>query len=111
MNNILIEFTKEYGLDIIHSIVMGVFSYIALDIKKEYKKRVQDKTKKDVVKMVCNYVNEVYSNTNGEEKINIALTSTKEILKEKGITISNLELKVLLHNSIYLMRNELEVKE
>ena len=111
MNNILIDFTKEYGLEIIHSIVMGILSYIVIDIKKVYKKYIQDKTKKDVVKMVCRYIDEVYPSTTGDEKLNLVFNSTKEILKEKGITISDLELKVLLHNSIYLMRNELEVKE
>ncbi len=110
MNNILIDFTKEYGLNIIHSIIMGILSYIALDIKKVHKKYVQDKTKKDVVKMVCNYVNEVYPTSTSEDKLNIAFNSAREILKEKGITISDLELKVLLHNSIYIMKNELEVK-
>ena len=34
MSNILIDFTKEYGLNIVHSIAMGVLSYIAFDIKK-----------------------------------------------------------------------------
>lgn len=110
MNNILIEFTKEYGIEIIHSIVMGVFSYIALDIKKEYKKHMQDRTKKEVVDKVCHYVNEVYPNSTVEDKLNIANTSTKEILSEKGIKISDLELKVLLHNSIHIVKNELEVK-
>lgn len=110
MNNILIEFTKDYGIEIIHSIVMGIFSYIALDIKKEYKKHMQDKIKKDVVDKVCHYVNEVYQNSTGENKLNIAITSANEILKEKGITISDLELKVLLYNSIRVINNELEVK-
>lgn len=110
MKNILIEFTKDYGIEIIHSIVMGVFSYIALDIKKEYKKHIQDKTKKEVVKMVCNYVDELYPNNTGEDKLNIAITNIKEILKEKKIAISDLELKVLLHNSIHIINNELEVK-
>lgn len=111
MSNMLIDFTKEYGLNIVHSIAMGVLSYIAFDIKKIYKKYIIDKTKKEVVKMVCRYINEVYSNVTSEEKLNIALSSTKEILKDKGITISDLELKVLLHNSIYIIKNELEVKE
>lgn len=108
--NILIDFTKEYGLDIIHTIVMGVFSYIALDIKKIHQRNNEDKTKKEVVKMVCNYVNEIYSSSNINDKLNEALISTKQILKEKGIIISDLELKVLLHNSIYEKNNELEVK-
>ena len=111
MNNILIDFTKEYGLDIIHSIVMGVLSYIVIDVKKVYKKYIQDKTKKDVVKMVCRYVDEVYDSSSACDKLNIAFTNIREILKEKGIVISDLELEVLLHNSIYLMKNELEVKE
>ena len=110
MSNILIDFTKDYGIGIIRSIVMGVLSYIALDLKKEYKKHIQDKTKKEVVDKVCNYVNEVYPNSTGEDKINIAITSTKEILKEKGIVISDLEIRVLLHNSIHIVKNELEVK-
>ena len=111
MNNILIDFTKEYGLSMIHSVIMGLFSYIALDIKNLHKKCVQDKTKKDVVKMVCRYVNEVYPNATGEDKLDQAFINTKKILKEKKINISDLELKVLLHNSIYLIKNKLEVKE
>ena len=109
--NILIDFTKEYGLDIVHTIVMGIFSYIAWDIKKVHKKNVQDKTKKEVVKMVCNYVNEIYPNSSISEKLNEASSGTMEILKEKGIVISDLELKVLLHNSIYEMNNKLEVRD
>ena len=108
--NILIDFTKEYGLDIIHTIVMGVFSYIALDIRKIHKKIIQDKTKKEVVKMVCNYVNEIYPSSSINDKLSEASEGIREILKEKGINISDLELKVLLHNSIYEINNELEVK-
>lgn len=109
MDNLLIDFTKEYGLEIIHSILMGVLSYIALDIKKVYKKYIQDKTKKEVVDRVCNYVDEIYPNSTGEDKLNIAIENAREILNEKGITISDLELKVLLHNSIHIVKNKLEV--
>ena len=108
--NILIDFTKEYGLDIIHTIVMGVFSYIALDMKKVHKKREQDKIKKEVVRMVCKYVNEIYPSISISDKLEEASDGIREILKEKGISISDLELKVLLHNSIYEINNELEVK-
>ena len=90
---------------------MGIFSYIALDIKKIHKKSVLDKTKKDVVKMVCKYVNEIYPDSNISDKLSEAYSSTMEILREKGIVVSDLELKVLLHNSIYEINNELEVKD
>ena len=111
MNNILIEFYKDYGIEIIHSIVMGVFSYIALDIKKIYKSHIQDKTKKEVIDKVCIYVDELYPNLNGEDKLKKVMSNAKEMLKEKKITISDLELQILLHNSIHIINNNLEVRE
>ena len=111
MNNILIDFTKDYGIEIIHSIVMGVFSYIVFDIKKVYKNHIQDKIKKEVVDKVCIYVDEIYPNLDSEDKIKMTISSTEEILKEKGIVISDLELRVLLHNSIHIKNNKLEVKK
>ena len=105
---LLIDFIKDYCHLIINSTIMGIFTYITLDIKREYKKILQDKTKKDVIKMVVRYINEIYPNDNN--KLDKAFTSSKEILKEKGIVISDLELKVLLHNSIYEINNKLEVK-
>ena len=105
---LLIDFIKDYGHIITHSVVMGILSYIALDIKKEYQKILKDRTKKDVVKMVSRYINEIYPSDNN--KLDKAFINTKEILKEKGIVISDLELKVLLHNSIYEINNKLEVK-
>ena len=111
MSNLLIDFTKDYGIEIIHSIIMGVFSYIALDIKKIYKNHIQDKIKKEVVDKVCIYVDEIYPNLDSEDKLKMVISSSKEILKEKKIVVSDLELKVLLHNSIYIIKNNLEVKE
>ena len=43
---LLIDFIKDYGHLIIHSTIMGIFTYITLDIKREYKKILQDKRKR-----------------------------------------------------------------
>lgn len=110
MNNILIDFTKDYGPTMIHSIVMGIFSYAVLDIKKIYKEHIEDKTKKEIIEKVCIYVDEIYPEIDAEDKLKIAISNSKEMLKEKKISISDLELEVLLHNSIYTKNNKLEVK-
>ena len=110
MNNILIDFTKDYGPTMIHSIVMGIFSYVVLDIKKIYKNHIEDKIKKEVVDKVCIYIDEIYPEIDAENKLKMAISNSREMLKEKKIDISNLELEVLLHNSIYIKNNKLEVK-
>ena len=46
--NIIKEFINDYGVAILHSILTGVFSYVALETKKIYKKVAQDKIKKEV---------------------------------------------------------------
>ena len=90
----IIDFINTYGISIIHSIAITIISLTSLEIKKY----IKDKTKKEVITMVINTVNKLYSNLNNEQKLNIIITNSKEILKEKGITINNLELRMYIEN-------------
>ena len=90
----IIDFINTYGISIIHSIAITIISLTSLEIKKY----IKDKTKKEVITMVINTVNKLYSNINNEQKLNIIITNSKEVLKEKGITINNLELRMYIEN-------------
>ena len=90
----IIDFINTYGISIIHSIAITIISLTSLEIKKY----IKDKTKKEVITMVINTVNKLYSNLNNEQKLNIIITNSKEVLKEKGITINNLELRMYIEN-------------
>ena len=97
-----INFLSEYGL--LSAIVTGLFSAMGVLLKKAYDKtigaRIKDKVKKEVAAQVVKYVEQVYKNLHGEEKLEKALEAAADMLNEKGITISDLELRVLLEAAL-----------
>ena len=93
------EFLNQYGASFIHSIAVLILSCVSFEIKKIYKKNIYDKTKKDVVKMVYHMINKLYPNINEEDKLNKVISNSKQILSEKGINISDLELRMYIEYS------------
>ncbi len=69
------------------------------------------KQKKDVIKEVCQAINQLYPNLNGQNKLNKATNNIKEILKEKNIVISDLELNMYIESRVYIINNTLKTKK
>ena len=104
------EFMNQYGIATIHTIVGLIISYVSFEIKKIYKKYTTDKTKKEVIKMVCWAINQLYPQESGTDKLNMAISNAKEILSEKGITISDLELRMYIEYSLHYFKNVINSK-
>ena len=102
---ILSEFMNQYGITLMHSIAIGIISYVSFAIKKIYKKFIDDKTKKEVISMVCKAINQLYPSESGTNKLNLAISNAKEILLEKGIKISDLELRMMIEYSVGCFKN------
>lgn len=74
--------------------------YIGIFAKKLYTKYVNDKTKQAVAKTVVQAVEQIYKDLHGEEKLNKALEAASEMLAEKGITITDLEMRMLIEAAL-----------
>ena len=102
-----INFLIEYGL--LSALLTGLASALGVLLKKVYDKtigaRQKDKTKKEVAAQVVKYVEQVYKELKGEEKLEKALEAGADMLNEKGITISDLELRVLLESALADLTN------
>lgn len=101
----IIDFLNTYGTSIIHSVSIAIISYVSIEIKKIYKNYIEDKTKKEVIKMVCSTIDQIYPNLNNKNKLDRIITNSKQILKEKGILINDLELRIYIEN--YLKSDKL----
>ena len=93
-------FISEYGTTILYAILAGIFAYLGTVAKQLADKYLNTKIKKDVAKTVVQAVEQVYKDLHGDEKLNQALISMSEILAEKGITISDLEMRMLLEAAV-----------
>lgn len=95
-----IEFINQYGTTILYTLLTTIAGYLGVVIKNLYTKYINDKTKQSVAKTVVQFVEQVYKDLHGEEKLNAALTAASEMLAEKGITVSDLELRVLIEAAV-----------
>lgn len=94
------EFINQYGMEILYAIVTAVAGYVGIVVKNLCQRYINDKTKRAVAKSAVQFVEQVYKNIHGEEKLNTALTAASEMLAEKGITVSDLEMRVLIEAAV-----------
>lgn len=94
------NFIIENGLELLSTIVVAVVGYIGVELKKLYQKYVNDKTKEAVAKTCVKAVEQLYKDLHGEEKLNKALESARDMLVEKGITVTDLELRILIESAV-----------
>lgn len=94
------QFISEYGTTILYTILTAIAGYVGIWVKSLYTKYVNDKTKQDVVKTCVSAVEQLYKDLRGEDKYNKVVESVSEMLSEKGITITELELKMLVEATV-----------
>lgn len=87
-------------VDFIAVVVGCGLMYAGQYVKRLYNKYVDNETKKDVVNTTVQYVEQVYQDIHGEEKLEKALERASKLLQEKGITISNTELETLIESAV-----------
>lgn len=95
-----VEFINQYGMDILYTVVMAIAGYIGIVIKNLVTKYINDKTKRDVAKTAVQFVEQVYKDLHGDEKLDAAFAAASEMLAEKGIHVSDLEMRVLLEAAV-----------
>lgn len=100
-----VDFINTYGLQILYTIITAIAGYVGIVIKNLVTKYINDKTKASVAKTAVQFVEQVYKDLHGEDKLNTALTAASEMLAEKGITVSDLELRVLVEAAVSEFNN------
>jgi intergrase/recombinase len=104
-------FISEYGMALAYMVVAGVFAYLGTQVKALADKYLNDKTKRDVARTVVQAVEQVYKDLHGEEKLTKALESASEMLSEKGIIVTELEMRMLIEAAVSEFNKAFEKKE
>lgn len=94
------DFISQYGPTLLYALLTAIAGYLGMVAKNLYSKYINDKTKKDVVSTVVKAVEQLYKDLGGEEKLQKALLSASEMLKEKGISVSELEMRMLIEAAV-----------
>ena len=93
-------FINQYGLEIVTTIVTAIAGYIAVVAKSLVQKYINDKTKKEVAKIVVSGIEQCYKALEGPQKLEKALEAASSMLAEKGIKVTDVELRMLLESAL-----------
>lgn len=97
MNN---EMFVAYVLPVIFAALTAVAGYIGTQIKQLYEKYVNNKVKQDVVRTCVKAAEQLYHDLGGPVKLEKAKEGVRQMLEEKGIPISELEMNLLIESVV-----------
>lgn len=98
------EFIAQYGMEIISTAVMAIFGFVGICLKNVIKKFSDERTKEQVCKTVVKAVEQMYSDLTGTEKYEKAVENITDMLTEKGISATELEVQMLIESCIKEMK-------
>lgn len=88
-------------LPILATFLTGLFTYIGTRLKKVYEEKVNTETAKQVAEDAVRFVEQVYKDLHGKEKLDKAVEQTAQVLESKGITISEAEINMLIESAVF----------
>ena len=94
------EFINLYGMEILTAILGVIFTALGYVLKNLVKKYLDDNTKLTIATTCVQFVEQVYKNLHGEEKLFAALERSAELLAEKGIKFSAVEMETLIEAAV-----------
>ena len=94
------DFVQYYGPAVMYGVITAVFGFLGACVKKIYDRITADQTKKAVAETVVKAVEQMYKNLHGDEKKQKAIEGITQMLENKGITISELEVEILLEAAV-----------
>lgn len=99
-NEILNQFIQIL-LPILATAITALFTYIGTALKKAYEEKINNETAKTVVTDAVKFVEQVYTDLSGKEKLEKATIQVSEILQSKGIKITPAEINMLIESAVY----------
>lgn len=90
------EVFSTYVLPVIVAVLTAAAGYFGTRLKSLYEKYVNDKTKEAVVRTCVKAAEQLYHDLSGAEKLQKAQEGVVQMLNEKGIPISELEMNLLI---------------
>lgn len=99
-------------LPVLATFLTGLFTYIGTRLKNAYEQKVNTETAKVVVENAVRFVEQVYKDLHGKEKLEKAVEQVSQILASKGINLSEAEINMLIESAVYgLNEGWFELKE
>lgn len=99
------ELINQLTSNIIQVILVGVFTYVGIAFKNLNKKYVNSETKSIIVRDCVKCVEQIYTDLHGDDKKAECENRIVQLLYEKGITITQNELDIMIEAAVHEMNS------
>jgi hypothetical protein len=111
MEKFILEIINTYGMEIIGTILLALAGTLSMAAKALATKYINTKIKRDVAHTVVQAVEQLYKDLHGPAKLAKALEAAASMLTAQGITVTDLELRMLLEAAVGEFNNVFTVPE
>lgn len=94
-----------YLNQILLAVFLAVSAWLAVQAKNLYRRFINSETKQSVVRSVVRFVEQVYIDLHGSEKLRMAMQRASLLLADYGIDISDQELITLIEAAVNEFNN------
>lgn len=94
------EMFSTYVLPVLAAALTALAGFLGTQLKALYRRWVDDKTKEAVVRTCVKAVEQLYHDLGGPKKLEKAREGVRQMLEEKGISISQLEMDLLIESVV-----------
>lgn len=98
--DIIMAIINNYGVEIIGAILTALATVAGTVAAKLATKYINTKIKREIARTVVRGVEQVYKHLHGNEKLDKAMEAATEMLQEAGISVTYLELRMLLEDAV-----------
>jgi hypothetical protein len=91
---------NTYGTEILGAILTALAGVVGLAVKNLATKYINTSVKRSVARTVVQGVEQLYKDLHGQEKLDKALEAAAAMLQENGITVTDLELRMLIEAAV-----------
>lgn len=91
---------NTYGAEILGAILTALAGVVGLAVKNLAAKYINTSVKRSVARTVVQGVEQLYKDLHGKEKLDKALEAAAAMLQENGITVTDLELRMLIEAAV-----------
>mgnify|MGYP004505213073 FL=1 len=96
----MLDAIQSNVLEILVTLFTVIITYVATKLKKKFEEYINTDAKQKIVKMVVNATEQLYKNLDGEQKLIKAKENIIALIKEKGLSITELEMDMMIEEVV-----------
>ena len=107
----ILEIINTYGAEIIGTLLVAIAGIFGMIMKRIAERALDTPVKQQLAMIAVQFVEQTYKDLHGEAKLNAALNTFADLLREKKINASVTEMRIMIEAAVAEFNEVFKTKE